>query len=240
MLTNEIISDIEKQIKKDIEYEFELINKEINFFLSQNFDIYFLKEFIRHYPPKAIRDRAEVLVETLLNYFMKDLIENIKKLPTEKQYLFFKEGLREKIKEKTLKEINKLIPVSLSLSEDKDFKKKFPIIGSIVLTTGGITTAIVIPESLVIKSIPAASSLLASLYLLKNYKNQTIRLKKKWKRDVEKFLEQTKEIIKNCLENAKKELIFEINRIYSTLFVEESLQQSSQSISEPSNKISVF
>lgn len=231
MLTHEKIAEIEKEIKKDIEHEFELIRKELNFFLTQNFDLYFLKEFIKHYPPKAIRDRAEVLVETLLNYFMKDLIDDIKKLNPEKQYLFFKEGLREKIKEKALKEINKLVPVSLKLPEEKGFEEKFPVIGSVALTSGGIATAIILPEGLLLKSIPAASSLLASAYLLKSYKNPAQRLKKKWKKELDKFLNQSKEILTSCLENTKKELIFEINKIYTTLLSEDSLTQTSQNLS---------
>jgi hypothetical protein len=218
MLTHEKIIEIEKNITKDIEQEFKLIQKELNFFLTYNFDLYFLKEFIKHYPPKAVRDRAEVLLETLLNYFMKDLIENIKKLDHEKQYQFFKEGLREKIKEKALSNLNKLIPSSVKIPEEKDFEKKYPVVGTVILTSGGIATAVIIPESLIIKSIPAASSILASIYLLKSYKDHSKRLKRKWKKKVDEFLDESKDIITSCLKDVEKELIFEINRIYSTLF----------------------
>ncbi|MGB9763395.1 MAG: hypothetical protein ACPLW7_05335, partial [Minisyncoccia bacterium] len=195
MLTHEKIIEIEKNITKDIEQEFKLIQKELNFFLTYNFDLYFLKEFIKHYPPKAVRDRAEVLLETLLNYFMKDLIENIKKLDHEKQYQFFKEGLREKIKEKALSNLNKLIPSSVKIPEEKDFEKKYPVVGTVILTSGGIATAVIIPESLIIKSIPAASSILASIFLLKSYKDQSKRLKRKWKKKVDEFLDESKDII---------------------------------------------
>ncbi len=226
MLTHEKIIEIEKNILKDIEQEFKLIQKEMNFFLSYNFDLYFLKEFIKHYPPKAIRDRAEVILETLLNYYMKDLIEDIKKLDSEKQYQFFREGLREKIREKALKELTRLIPVSINMPEEREFEKKFPVIGSIALASGGVATAIILPESLLIKSLPAASSILASAYLLKSYKDPAKRLKRKWKKAVDTFLNQSKEIIINWLKDVQKDLIFEINKIYSTLFSDSNVEES--------------
>ncbi len=225
MLTHERIIEIEKNITKDIEQEIKLIQKELNFFLSYNFDLYFLKEFIKHYPPKAIRDRAEVLLETLLNYYMKDLLEDIKKLDPEKQYQFFKEGLREKIKDKALKELNRLIPVSVKIPEEKGFEEKFPVIGSVALASGGVATAVILPESLLIKSIPAASSILASAYLLKSYKDPAKRLKRKWKKVVDKFLSQSKEIITTWLKDIQKELIFEVNRIYTNLFSDKNIEQ---------------
>jgi hypothetical protein len=221
MLTHAKITEIEKNISKDLEQEFKLIQREINFFLDYNFDLYFLKEFVKHYPPKAVKERAEVLLETLLNYFMKDLIEDIKKLDSEKQYQFFKEGIREKVKDKALKELNQLIPVSIKISEEKGFKEKFPVIGSVALTSGGVVTAVILPESLLIKSIPAASSLLASIYLLKSYKDSSRRVKRNWKREINKFLNQAKDLIHSWLENIKKDLIFEINRIYNTYFNED-------------------
>ncbi len=221
MLTHAKITEIEKNISKDLEQEFKLIQREINFFLDYNFDLYFLKEFVKHYPPKAVKERAEVLLETLLNYFMKDLIEDIKKLDSEKQYHFFKEGIREKVKDKALKELNQLIPVSIKISEEKGFKEKFPVIGSVALTSGGVVTAVILPESLLIKSIPAASSLLASIYLLKSYKDSSRRVKRNWKREINKFLNQAKDLIHSWLESIKKDLIFEINRIYNTYFNED-------------------
>ena len=237
MLTHEKILEIEKNITKDIEQEFKLIQKELNFFLTYNLDLYFLREFIKHYPPKAVRDRAEVLLETLLNYFMKDLIEDIKKLDHEKQYQFFKEGLREKIKERALNNLNKLIPLSVKIPEEKDFEKKYPVVGSVVLTTGGIATAVILPESLIIKSIPAASSILASIFLLKSYKDQSKRLKRKWKKEIDKFLDQSKDIITSWLKDVEKELIFEINRVYSTLFTSDiKIEQSLLNLGSSSNK----
>ncbi|MGC9109624.1 MAG: hypothetical protein ACP5HI_05200 [Caldimicrobium sp.] len=237
MLTHEKIIEIEKNITKDIEQEFKLIQKELNFFLTYNFDLYFLREFIKHYPPKAVRDRAEVLLETLLNYFMKDLIEDIKKLDHEKQYQFFKEGLREKIKERALNNLNKLIPSSVKIPEEKDFEKKYPVVGTVILTSGGIATAIILPESLIIKSIPAASSILASIYLLKSYKDQSKRLKRKWKKRVDDFLGESKDIITSWLKDVEKELIFEINRVYSTLFTSDiKIEQSLLNLGSSSNK----
>jgi hypothetical protein len=220
MITHQKLVEIEKNIAKDIEQEFNLILKEISFLLNQNFDLYFLKEFVRYYPPKAVRDRAEVLLETLLNYFMKDLIEDIKKLDSEKQYQFFKYGLRDKIKEGALKKLNELIPVSIKIQEDKRFEERFPIIGSVALTFGGIGTAVVLPESLLIKSIPAASSVVASLYLLKSYKDRARRIKRKWKKEITKFINHAKTLIISWLEDTKKDLIFEINKIYNSYFLD--------------------
>lgn len=217
MITHEKLEEIEKKISSDLEKEIDLIKKELFFFLDQNFDLYFLKEFVKHYPPKIIRERAEVLLETLLNYFMKDLLEYVKTLDSERQYLFFKENIREKIKSKAYKELNDLIPSSVKIDKEQELEKTLPIIGSVALSSGGIATAIILPESLLIKSVPAASSILASLYILKSYKDQSKRLKKKWKKTIFKFLDNNKKIIKNWLDQAKKDILFEINKLYQEL-----------------------
>lgn len=217
ILHYEKIHQIEKEIKKEIEKEFDLIKKEIMFFLDHDFDLYFLKEFLRHYPSKTIRERAELLLESLLNYYMKDLLDFIKTLEPEKQYLFFRENLRDKIKTKALGELNNIIPVSVNLGAKRDIENKLPIIGSIALSTGGIATAIIIPESLLIKSLPASSSLLASFYLLKTYKDTNKRLKRMWKKILNKFLDENKEMIKKWLEQTQKEIILEINKLLQIL-----------------------
>lgn len=217
MLTHEKLVEIEKKISSDFEKEIDLIKKELYLLLDQNFDLYFLKEFVKHYPPKILRERSEVLLETLLNYFMKDLLDYVKTLDPEKQYLFFKENVREKIKSKYYKELNNLIPIFIKINEEQELEKKLPIIGSVVLSSGGIATAIILPESLLIKSIPAASSILASIYILKSYKDYSKRLKKKWKKIVAKFLDSNKKIIQNWLDQAKKDILFEINKLYQEL-----------------------
>lgn len=212
MITQDKIIEIEKLISEDIKKEFNLIKSEIFFIIDQDLDLYFLKEFLRYYPPKAIRDRAEVLLETLLNYFMKDLLELVKNLDPDKQYLYFKENIREQIRKSATEKLQNLIPLSIPIYEEKNFEKKFPLISSVVLSSGGIATAIVIPESLLIKSIPAASSLLASLYLLKSYKDSAKRLKKKWKKQIDTFLNEKREEITIWLKEIQSNILERINQ----------------------------
>lgn len=217
MLNQERVKEIENQIKIDIEREFDLIKKELFLIIDQNLDMYFIREFIKHYPPKAIRDKAEILLDTLLNYFMKDVLEFIKNLDTEKQFLFFKENIRENVRIKALQKLKTILPLSIPIADEKEFEKKFPIISSVALSSGGIATAIVIPESLLIKTIPAASSLLASFYILKTYKNRSLRLKKKWKKELIKFLEIKKRDIINWISEVENDIIERINSFFQKL-----------------------
>lgn len=213
MITYNKTLEIEKNIRQDIDREFQLIMKEIEFFLSQDFDPYFLKEFIKHYPPKVIKERAEVLLETLINYYMKDIIINIRSLDPEKQYTFLKIDLRESIKRKYLTELDQLISRTVPLSKEKEMSKKLPVLGSVALTTGGITTALIIPEPLMVKLIPGVSSILASILVLKSYKNTVKKFKRKWKKDVNLFINKSKKIIIEWLKSAEKELILNINKL---------------------------
>ncbi|PMP62665.1 MAG: hypothetical protein C0197_04185 [Caldimicrobium thiodismutans] len=54
---------------------------------------------------------------------------------------------------------------------------------------------------------------------------------------IDKFLDQSKDIITSWLKDVEKELIFEINRVYSTLFTSDiKIEQSLLNLGSSSNK----
>jgi hypothetical protein len=98
MIESKALKQIEKKLEEDISKEIELIKNEIFFILDKDLDIYFLREFAKQYPRKLLKEKAEILLDTLLNYLMKEILEKIKSMHLEQQHEFFKENLRDKIR----------------------------------------------------------------------------------------------------------------------------------------------
>lgn len=200
MLDKNILKKIKGKIEKDIESELELIKRELSYFLSKDLDIYFLKEFIKHYPAKLLKEKSELLLDTLLNYLMKEVIEKIKKQDEEVQYLFSKENLREKVRNWALEDKNRYIPNFLRIKEEEGLAEKTLIVApGIAVSAGGLIAAVAIPETGIIKAIPAVSTLAGPIYIFKKLKEKERRMKKKWKKELEKYLKEAKKELANWL-----------------------------------------
>lgn len=211
MLKKETIKNIESQLDKDIDKEVELIKSEIFYFLDKDLDMFFLKEFVKHYPRKLLRERSEVLLDTVLNYLMKEVLEQIRTKGSDVQYAFSKENLREKIKEWALAKENRYNPSLLKLKEEETIvEKTITVAPGIVVSAGGLIAIASAPETLVLKAIPAVSTLAGPIYIFKKIKEKNKRLKKIWKKEINSYLERAKKELKiwliKVIEKFEKEL----------------------------------
>lgn len=222
MLNKEILKKIKKRIEEDTEYEIDMIKKELFYFLNKNLDMYFLKEFIKHYPAKLIKEKSELLLDTLLNYLMKEVIESLVKQSEEVQYFFSRENLREKVRDWALDSSNRYIPSILKIREKEGLAQKTLIVApGIAVSAGGLLATVVIPETGIIKAIPAVSTLAGPIYIFKKLKEKNRRIKRMWKKDIEKYLKDAERGLKGWLlkvcDKFEKELEEVLRKINLTL-----------------------
>lgn len=200
MIDSKALKQIEKKLDEDISKEIELIKNEIYFILDKDLDIYFLREFVKYYPRKLLKEKAEVLLDTLLNYLMKESLDKIKNMQLDYQYEFFKENLREKIKNKVLSENGSFKPKPLKIKEDESlFDKTITAAPGIAVSAGGIIATVAIPETLPLKAIPAVSTLVGPIYVIKKLKDKHRRLKNLWKKQINSYLKIAKNDLKKWL-----------------------------------------
>lgn len=200
MINSKTLKQIEKKLDEDISKEIELMKNEIYFILDKDLDLYFLKEFIKYYPRKLLKEKAEVLLDTLLNYLMKEALEEIKIMHLDHQYEFFKENLREKIKNKALSENGSFKPHPLKIKEEEGLlDKTLTAAPGIAVSAGGIIATVAIPETIPLKAIPAVSTLVGPVYIIKKLKEKSRRLKKIWKKQINSYLKASKIDLKKWL-----------------------------------------
>ncbi|MGC9100027.1 MAG: hypothetical protein ACP5HC_02015 [Caldisericum sp.] len=205
-----------ENLEEVISYEIESIKREIFLILDGNLDRYFLKEFLKHWPYRSLEEKANVLLDTLLNNLMKEVLEEVKKMPLNYQYEFIKEDLRNKIKTKVLLEGKNFKPQLLKIKEKETLLDKVVIgIQGIILGTIGSAAILVIPETLFLKTFPVVFLLTVPLYVIKKLKkednkdNRTKRLKKLWRKQIDSYFELTKEDLEKWLLDVEKDFLEE-------------------------------
>ncbi len=90
---------LSRQIEQDIEAEFGKLRQQFQDRLSGDFDLDQTKAFIADDCPRAVLSLNSDLLDTLLNYLMKDCRNLLQSAPVDTQNKFYDLNLREKIKE---------------------------------------------------------------------------------------------------------------------------------------------
>lgn len=215
MINSKTLKRIEKKLDEDISKEIELIKNEIYFILDKDLDFYFLKEFAKYYPRKLLKEKAEILLDTLLNYLMKEILEKIKSMHLDHQYEFFKENLRDKIRVKALSENGSFKPQPVKIKEEEDLlDKTITAMPGIAVSAGGIIATVAIPETLPLKAIPAVSALVGPLYIIKKFKDKHRRLKKIWKKQINSYLKLAKNDLKKWLLEVEENFLKDWENFY--------------------------
>ncbi|QER42269.1 hypothetical protein F1847_05760 [Thermodesulfobacterium sp. TA1] len=215
MLDKDTIKSIENLLEKDLDKEMDLIKNELFYFLDKDLDMFFLKEFIKHYPVKLLRERSEVLLDTVLNYLMKEVLESIRKQTSDIQYAFARENLREKVKNWALTKENRYNPDILRLKEEETFvEKTITVAPGVAVSAGGLIAVASVPETLILKAIPAVSTLAGPIYIFKKIKEKNRRLKNIWKKEINNYLEKSKKEIKVWLKKVIEKFEKELGEFY--------------------------
>lgn len=212
------LKSIEKKLSADVLKEVELVKEEVYYVLNKTLDLYFLREFVKYYPCKLLREKAEVLLDTLLNYLMQEALKSIKNLDLDSQYEFFREELREKTKNRVLLKNGGFKPRPLKIKEDESFLDKALIAApGIAVVAGGFAAAVAVPETSLLKAVPAVFSLVGPVYIVKKFKEKEERLKDLWKKQVSAYLKNAERDLKSWLLKAEKDFLNDLEEFYEKL-----------------------
>ncbi|MGC9059540.1 MAG: hypothetical protein ACP5H3_04020 [Candidatus Aenigmatarchaeota archaeon] len=213
-----------KNLEEAISNEIESIKREVFLILDVNLDSYFLKEFLKHWPYRSLEEKASILLDTLLNNLMKEVLEEVKKMPLNYQYEFLKEDLRNKIKTKVLLEGKSFKPRLLKFKEKETLLDKVVIgIQGTILGTIGSAAVLVIPETFFLKIIPVVFFLTVPVYIIKKLKrkdnkdNKTRKFKKLWRKQINSYFELTKKDLEKWLLDVEKDFLEEWITFYKKI-----------------------
>jgi len=204
--------EINEQIENDVNSAIESIEREMFFIIDSDLDFYFLKEFTKYYPRCLVRRKAEILLDTVLNYLISAALEEVRMLECEKQYEFFKLNLRNRIKKRVMAEYpeRKLRPVEIEEKEPLLLQLLTALPGLLVAISGTVVTFVTSQGSF-LSLLSATGSFLGLIYaFIKLRKRNRIKnVKKLWKHQVKNYLKSVKEDIKEWLHLALFEFSFE-------------------------------
>lgn len=158
------------KINKDIYEEFEKLRKSINESLSsENYDIDLKKDFLSQTLPKEVMQKANILLDTLLNYLMDEAIDLLKNADIEIRNAFFRANINEKIEQWARETITRLMQESAHIDFGNDVRLRNGLIaGGVTFVVGATVTAIVfMPYSTIAAIVAGIVSLIASVVAYK-------------------------------------------------------------------------
>lgn len=135
---------INENIKADVSEEFLSIKESLQIYLKPGFDVSQIKQFLQTHVPKEVTYKSEILLDTLLNYLMKDARDKIKIADTELQNKFLDMDLRKRIHEwtKQLQNGLELEPEIIKYSTDPRLKSGLISSGITFLAGAGVSTSV--------------------------------------------------------------------------------------------------
>lgn len=180
-------------IKNDTTEEFINLKNELRIHLRSGFDVTQTKQFLQTHVPREVIYKSEILLDTLLNYLMKDARTKIKVADVQLQNAFFNANFRDRIREWATQVKNKLTlePELVNYTFDPRLKQGL-IASSITLAVGTGITLIIAPH--VIEAIAAGivTIVLSGVAFKLAYDKASPQARELIKKDIDKYLETSK------------------------------------------------
>ncbi|MFZ8831203.1 MAG: hypothetical protein ACO2OY_03450 [Thermodesulfobacteriaceae bacterium] len=200
MLPKEKIEEIERKILEDLNSQLAVVKSEVNFFIDKDLNLYFLREFIKSYTPKLLEKKAEILLDTLLNYLMSALLEVIRDKDISVKQSVVQADIRERVKAWALGKNNAFNPTKLELKEDEEILERLKEVApGLLVAIGGAAAAVIVSDNILTKLVPGLSTLAGSAYIIKQFRERVQRLKRIWKKNVENYLDINKKLLHSWL-----------------------------------------
>jgi hypothetical protein len=180
---------IADKIKRDIADEFANLYEELQIYLKPDFDISQTRQSLQTYIPKQIIHKAEILLDTLLNYLMKDAMERMNSADVTLQNAFFDANFRNRVHEwaRQLENTLTLKPDIVKYTSDPRLKQGL-IASGIIFVIGTSVTLTVAP--IVVGGI--ITVLLSALAFKIAYDKSSPQARETIKSDIEQYIETSK------------------------------------------------
>jgi len=198
---------ISEKIKKDTAGEFINIRKELQIDLSGDFDIDNKKPFLQEHVSNVVIFKAKLLVDTLINYLMKEGTSILEKADIDIQNSFYKEDFRKRMNIWQKKPENQLSldPSIVKFSMDPRIVNGLIASGITFILGSVISTIAFLPTMAFGALVFGIVTLIASIFVFKlAFNKSSSKARDAIKKDVETYLKQTEIQVNNWLKNTIK------------------------------------
>ncbi len=193
------------KIKKDVNDEFETLNKALQIHLKPDFDINQTKKFLETHVPKEVICKSEMLLDTLLNYLMEDAQKKIKGADVKLQNAFFDADFRKRVHEWAMQMENKLSlePDIIKYTSDPRIKQGLIASGITFVIGAGVSSTLV--TTLALSVVAGIVTILLAAFAFKIvYDKASPKARKIIKEDIEKYLAASKKQVIEWLEKVRE------------------------------------
>lgn len=215
---------IAEQINKDIKDEFANLKEALQIHLKPDFDVSQAKNFLQTHIPKEVIYKAEILLDTLLNYLMKDARERIQTADATLQNAFFDADFRKRVHEwaKQLENRLALEPDIVKYTFDPRLKQGL-LLGGTSFIAGSLATGMIASKAKTISMatggaivswnpyvvagaivVGIVTILVSALAFKIAYDKASPKARDIVKRDIDQFLETSQKQVTQWLEKVKE------------------------------------
>lgn len=194
------------RIADDIGEEFDELRSELCHYTKSDIDIDQARRLIAEHVPITTLARAQLLLDTMLNYLMADAAEALVGDPAPVRDEFYASDLRSRVKESFTLE-----PESLKLSLDQRLTYGGVVAGA-AATTGGVATMLLL-SGFVSRIVGGVATLIVSAFAFKlAYAAATDAARRRLQEDVEGYLDFSERQVSSWLEGVKEFFVGEIQK----------------------------
>jgi len=211
---------ISQKIENDITEEFNNLRKDIEKYLAPGIDISSTKQFLKTHIPEEVIYKSKILLDTLLNYLMKDALEEIKTANDKLQNAFYDADFRKRVYEWVKQVENKLsMEPEVHYKFDPRLKQGLIASGIAFVAGTGITylakeeigsvakKSMIIPlDTSVVGAIIGGivSILVAAISFKIAFNKATHKARKSLKKDIDFYLSEAQKQVSEWLKNVKE------------------------------------
>lgn len=189
-------------IDKDINEEFDILRKGLQLHLQDNISLKDSKLFLEKHVPREVVHKAQILLETLINYLMKESQEFLDSADIKLQNKFFETDFRKKFGEWANQLENKLQLESDAVQFSTDPRIKEGLIaGGITFIVGTAVTTIAIPTVIGIIVSGFVTVILSAIAFKLAYDHATPKAKELIKSDIDSYIDNAKKQVINWLKS---------------------------------------
>lgn len=193
---------ITDKIKEDVIDEFADLREALQVHLKPDFGVSQTKQFLQTHVPQEIVYKSKILLDTLLNYLMEDVREQIKSADVKLQNAFFDADFRKRVHELGEQLENKLALDPDIVKYTSDPRLKQGLIASGITFVAGTSITFALAPSIVGTIAAGIITILLSALAFKiAYDKAAPKAREIIKMDIEQYLEESQ---KQVLEWLKK------------------------------------
>ena len=186
------------RIVVDTREEFAELREKLSLYIEPNADVYQVRRLLVGHAPAMVVAKAELLIDTLLNYLMEDATEALTDAPTTVKNEFYDLDLRSRVKKSFTLE-----PESLEFSFDPRVIAG-GVVASATAATGGLITALILSE-LIARIVGGVATLVVSAVAFRiAHTAATGTALKGLKKDMDDFLAHSEQQVSSWLESIEK------------------------------------